>query len=144
MDAALKRRSFDYQIEFGERFIVPTDPLLLSRVLENLVGNAMRYTREGDRISLSARLSEETGATVVMIEDTGPGIDPRELPHIFDPLFRGTRTRNEPGFGLGLSIVKSIVEAHGWDISVRSESGKGTCFTLTLRQSFRHPDGGGA
>jgi signal transduction histidine kinase len=143
MDAVLKRRSFDYRLELRERFIVPADPLLFSRVLENLVGNAMRYTRDGDRIAVSARLSEETGTAVVMVEDTGPGIDPRELSHIFDPLFRGTRTRNEPGFGLGLSIVKSIVEAHGWGISVRSESGKGTCFTLTLRQSFWRPDDGG-
>jgi signal transduction histidine kinase len=139
IDAGLKAKSFDYRLELEERYVVPADPLLFARVLENLVGNAMRYTREGDRIALSASLSEEKDAAVVAVEDTGPGIDPRELPHIFDPLFRGTRTRNEPGFGLGLSIVKSIVEAHGWDISVSSESGKGTRFTLTLRQSFRRP-----
>ncbi len=138
-DAGLQKRSFEHRLDLRERFTVPLDPILFARVLENLVGNAMRYTREGDRIALSARLSEETGAAIVAVEDTGPGIDPRELPHIFDPLFRGTRTRNEPGFGLGLSIVKSIVEAHGWDISVRSDSAKGTCFTLTLRQSFRRP-----
>jgi signal transduction histidine kinase len=140
IDAGLKGRSFDYRLELKERFAITADPLLFARVLENLVGNAMRYTRGGDRISLSTRLCGEEDAAVVEVEDTGPGIDPQELPHIFDPLFRGTRTRNEPGFGLGLSIVKSIVEAHGWDIAVRSESGTGTRFTLTLRQSFRRPE----
>jgi len=66
------------------------------------------------------------------VRDTGPGIPADELPRIFDRLFRGDTSRTERGLGLGLSLVKAIVEAHGGSVEVSSEPGRGSTFTVTL------------
>ncbi len=110
------------------------DEGLVSRALENLIGNAIRYTEAGGRIELSARVAAdgEKGMVRVEVSDTGIGIPEEDIKNIFDPFYRGTNSRREHGFGLGLTTVKSIIESHGWTIRVSSEVGKGTVFTIDI------------
>jgi signal transduction histidine kinase len=132
IDARMSGRRFESRLDIPGECAASADLVLFARVLENLVGNAIRYTRESDRITLSVSEGPTAGHVVMEIRDSGPGIEPKELSLVFEPFFRGTRTRSEPGFGLGLSIVKSIVEAHGWSITADSRIEGGTTFRLTL------------
>lgn len=101
----------------------------LAQVLTNLVGNALKFTPEGGRISLRAEEAEDS--VRITVEDTGPGIAPDDLPRIFDPYWQAGRTARL-GAGLGLTIAKGIVEGHGGSITVMSKPGEGTTFTFTL------------
>jgi signal transduction histidine kinase len=110
-------------------------PDKLSRILDNLVGNALRYTPEGGSVFLEAKL--KGNQVQVEICDTGAGIATKDLPRIFDRFYRGekSRTRNgdkSGGVGLGLAIVKGLIKAHGGDIWVTSELNSGTKFWFTL------------
>jgi two-component system sensor histidine kinase BaeS len=111
---------------------VHVDPERMAQVLGNLVGNALRYTPEGGRITLSAE--RRIGAVHLVVSDTGSGIDPADLPHIFDRFYRGDDARaiSEGESGLGLAIAKSLVEAHGGSISASSRLGEGSVFTIVL------------
>ena len=97
-------------------------------MLENLIGNAMRVTTRG-RIVLAARPT--VGEILFSVTDTGPGIPPEDLPHIFDRFWQA-RTARRGGAGLGLSIVKAIVEAHGGRVWFESKLGAGTTAFFTL------------
>jgi signal transduction histidine kinase len=129
-DAGILKRQFQARIEVSDTEVVSMDEGLFYRALENLIGNAIRYSAEGGRIELAVR--QDSGALVLTVADTGIGIPPEELPHVFDPFYRGSNSRREQGFGLGLTTVKSIVEAHGWSIDVSSTVGQGTTFTIHL------------
>jgi signal transduction histidine kinase len=134
-DAALLGRVIRCKIDLPEPVFIRMDERLVTRALENLVNNALRYTAEGGEIELSARA--EGGAFVVSVSDDGPGISPEDMPRIFEPFYRGSSSRREQGMGLGLSIVKTIVESHGWTIAVspgRDASGspKGVAFVLKV------------
>jgi two-component system sensor histidine kinase BaeS len=111
---------------------VHVDPDRMAQVLGNLVQNAFRHTPEGGEIALSA-VRRENGIEL-RVSDTGGGIAAADLPHIFDRFYRGDRARHsESGeSGLGLAIVRSIIEAHGGSISVESSMGEGSIFTVTL------------
>lgn len=108
----------------------------LERVFQNLVGNAAKHGASGGWIGISARKIEVAGAAVIetRIADKGPGIPPGEQGRIFEPFFRGERARKHQihGSGLGLSLVREIVEAHGGSVSVRSEEKYGTEFCVRL------------
>ena len=108
----------------------------LRQVLANLVDNAVKYTPPGGRIDVSARA--EKAEAVVTVADSGPGIGARDLPRIWDRLYRGDQSRSERGLGLGLSLVKAIVEAHGGRVSVHSAPGAGSRFELRLPAAGRH------
>ncbi len=129
-DARILRREFSAELDVSEELEIPADEPLVSRALENLLGNAIRYTAEGGRITLSGR--RQAQEVQVAIADTGIGIPAEELGRIFDPFYRGTNSRREPGFGLGLSTVKSIIEGHGWRIEVASALERGTVFTIRI------------
>jgi signal transduction histidine kinase len=106
---------------------VLADPDRLDRILANLVGNALKYSQ--DRIVVRAR---PDGAHVhVTVSDRGPGIAPDDLPRVFDRYYRGQRHEGE-GLGLGLYIVRKLVEAHGGRIWAESRPGEGSTFTFTL------------
>jgi signal transduction histidine kinase len=104
----------------------------LALLVRNLVDNAIRYTRPGGRVNVG--LSTRDGQVVLTVEDTGLGIPTRDLPRIFERFYRVDRARSrETGrTGLGLSIVKHIVENHGGTVDVRSELGRGTAFEVRL------------
>jgi signal transduction histidine kinase len=109
---------------------VNVDRTRLEQVAANLLDNAIKYTASGGRVEISAGL--EAGRAVLQVSDTGMGIPADELPRIWDRLFRGDRSRAERGLGLGLSLVKAVVEAHGGTVSVDSEVGRGSTFTVYL------------
>jgi signal transduction histidine kinase len=108
------------------------DRARLTQALANLVDNAVKYTPSGGRITVSAASSDSEVS--VEVADTGIGIAEDELPRIWERLFRGDRSRSERGLGLGLSLVRAIVEAHGGRVDVRSEPGRGSTFTVFLRR----------
>jgi signal transduction histidine kinase len=113
------------------------DPLMMDvqrmgRALNNLVSNALRHTPPEGRVDIHAGLTDD--GVLLSISDTGEGISPDDLPHIFERFYRGekSRSRASGGAGLGLAITRGIVEAHGGSIRVESEPGKGTVFTIVL------------
>jgi signal transduction histidine kinase len=110
---------------------IDIDPNQMAQVIGNLVANAIQYTPEGGRISIG--VGREPQRMWITVEDTGSGIAPEEVDHIFDPFYRGTPTQRFPqGMGLGLAIARDIARAHGGDIHVQSEVGRGSRFTIDL------------
>jgi signal transduction histidine kinase len=114
---------------------IPADPERLTQVITNLVNNALRYTPAGGRVSVAARPA--SNGVELSVSDTGPGIPPEELPHVFDRFWRAEKSRNRAtgGSGLGLAIVKQLVEAHGGQVQVTSQVGAGTQFRIHLPSS---------
>ena len=116
-----------------DQLLVMADRDRIKQVLLNLVGNAIQYTPQGGKVTL--RLREVEGYASMTVSDTGPGIPPEDLPHIFERFYRvdKSRTRSDTtGFGLGLSIACWIVESHDGYIEVESEPGEGTTFCVRL------------
>ena len=113
------------------------DRTRLRQVLGNLVDNAIKYTPAGGAIRLEGARSGE--AVEITVADSGIGIEPGELPRIWERLYRGDRSRSQRGLGLGLSLVKAVVEAHGGHITASSTPGKGSVFTVTLPQQAPEP-----
>jgi len=111
---------------------VGADPQRLEQVLHNLLENAVKFTESGGSIVLRAAVSN--GAMEVRVEDSGQGIPPADLPHIFERFYRAdkARTRELGGTGLGLSIVKHILQLHGGSVTAESKYGKGTAIILHL------------
>ena len=109
-----------------------THPVLMRFLLENLLSNAVKYNRQGGSIRLTAEIKENQ--LHLEVADTGIGISPEHLPHIFTCFYRADPSRNKEiaGNGLGLSVVKTAVEKMQGEITVVSEEGKGTCFHVTL------------
>ncbi|MFP4562581.1 MAG: ATP-binding protein [Spirochaetia bacterium] len=129
-DASVLGRDFYYSIDIADDVTVSADGNLVSRALENLFNNAVRYTEYGDTIWMRAFQGKDE--VTVQIEDSGPGIPKEEVDLIFDAFYRGSRSRREQGFGLGLSIVRSIIHAHTWDIDVQSQPDVGTVFSIHI------------
>ena len=110
--------------------LIQADASRLRRVFANLLGNALKYSGRGTSIVISA---EDLGSELaVRFRDQGRGIEPEELPYLFDPFHRAAGSEGEPGFGLGLATVRAIVEAHGGRVRVESEVGDGSVFTVEL------------
>ncbi len=116
---------------------VYVDPDLWEKIIFNLLSNAFKYTQEGG-IFISVR--ELPGKAQVAVHDTGIGIAAGDLPHLFQRLHRvaQSRARSREGAGLGLALVQELVQAHGGEISVESEPGKGTTFTITIPFGTTH------
>ncbi|HZJ15610.1 MAG TPA: HAMP domain-containing sensor histidine kinase, partial [Chthoniobacteraceae bacterium] len=125
-----EERAVAISIDVPPELSVRADAAALFRVFANLLDNAIKYTPAGGRIRIEAQPRGD--AVEVRFADTGVGIAPEDLPHIWDRLFRGDRSRAERGMGLGLSFVRAIVEAHGGSVSVESQVGTGTIVRLTL------------
>jgi signal transduction histidine kinase len=110
--------------------LIPLDRLQMERVVNNLLDNAIKYTPEGGTIDVSIERQEDRVALVV--RDDGPGIPPQQLPSLFQKYQRAARQGRVDGSGLGLFIVKAIVDAHGGNITVDSSPGKGTAVRVCL------------
>jgi signal transduction histidine kinase len=95
--------------------------------------NALKYTPRGGTVTAS--VEGEPDQVTLLVNDTGPGISARDMPHIFDRFFRGDRSRFRPGAGLGLNLTMAIARAHGGDVKVASAAGKGSTFAMTLPRS---------
>ncbi len=109
------------------------DPLRIRQVLFNLLSNALQHTPEGGKIILSGETG--SGVVVLSVKDTGEGLEPEQLPAVFDRFYRAdkSRSRETGGTGLGLAIVKAIVEAHGGHVEAQSPGkGKGSLFKVFL------------
>jgi signal transduction histidine kinase len=106
------------------------DRVRLEQVAANLLDNALKYTPEGGDVFVD--VGRDGDRATLIVRDTGIGIPEDELPRIWDRLFRGDASRTERGLGLGLSLVKAVVEAHGGSVTVRSQPGRGSTFVVSL------------
>lgn len=116
--------------ETPERFPVQADRIQIDRLLSNLLSNAIKYTPAGGEVRV--RLIAGPGQATLIVEDTGVGIAPEHLPHIFDRFYRVPSADPHKGLGLGLSFVAWIVKAHGGSFHVESQPGRGSRFTITV------------
>jgi signal transduction histidine kinase len=127
-----RERQHDIQVEIVDRPTVIANREHVSQIWINLINNAIKYTPEGGRIVVSLRT--DAGKAVGSVEDSGMGIAEEDLPHLFQEFFRTEQAKASGtlGSGLGLPIVKFIVDSYGGEITVNSELGKGSRFTFTL------------
>jgi signal transduction histidine kinase len=119
----LLRDATDGAVVYGDR-------VRLEQVAANLLDNAVKYTPAGGRVAMD--VGTDGSNAFLRVADTGTGIPADELPLIWNRLFRGDRSRTERGLGLGLSLVRAIIEAHGGTVHVTSEPGHGSTFTVSL------------
>ncbi|PFO09744.1 two-component sensor histidine kinase [Bacillus sp. AFS076308] len=131
---AFKNKGVALKLVCHQTIDLNIDPSRFEQVILNLLDNSLKYSKENTTTYL--RVSEGNETIEITIKDQGIGIPQEDLPYIFDRLYRveKSRSRVTGGFGLGLSIVKQIVEAHGGEISVESQVGHGTSFTINLQQ----------
>ena len=127
-EASIGGRRFERELSAIRGARVPADPVLLTRVFENLVSNALRYSPEGGLVRLSARLT--LPALFIDVDDEGPGVPELERELVFEPFYRGTGNRQ--GHGLGLYIVRTVLRGHGWPIEVSESPLGGARFTITI------------
>jgi PAS domain S-box-containing protein len=127
-----EEKGLDLQLELGERLPVAAEPVNLSRVITNLIDNAVRYTPSGGSITVSTAARQQVA--LIRVSDTGIGIDASDQQHIFERFYRADNARREDpgGTGLGLAIVHKIVTRHGGHIEVQSAVGAGTTFAVYL------------
>jgi two-component system OmpR family sensor kinase len=120
--------------------LVNGEPDRLKQVMLNLVDNAIRHTPQGGQITVSAVDDPTRGEVRMEVRDTGPGIDPKDLPHIFDRFYRGdaSRARATGNTGLGLAIARAILQAHSGTITAESVPGEGAIFRVVLPGTGKH------
>jgi signal transduction histidine kinase len=116
--------------------VVDGDRTRLEQVAANLIDNAVKYTPAGGRVDVE--IGREDHSAFLRVRDTGPGIPAHELPHVWERLFRGDSSRAERGLGLGLSLVRAVVEAHGGTVNVMSELQRGSTFAVSLPSANPH------
>ncbi len=138
-EEALRAKNLATVVEIDAATSVDVNAAALAIVLSNLIDNAVRYTNNGQ-----IRIAWENGRLIV--EDTGCGIAEHALPHVFERFYRGGEPASDArGFGLGLAIVRKICERYGWEVTIESQSGRGTRLSLHLKANgedrFESPDG---
>lgn len=124
------KKKINIKINLPENTPIIMNKKLLTRALENIFSNALRYTDENDEINISSYRNKEF--IYCEIADTGHGIKKEDLSHIFDLFYRASKSRQEKGIGIGLAVVKNIIDIHEWEIFVDSEPGKGTSFKIRI------------
>jgi signal transduction histidine kinase len=130
--AASKQQTLQAHVHFPRLPDIVLNPMLIREAMENLIGNAIKYTPEGGVIEVSASLAH--GRVHFRVKDNGIGIPPEAIPRLFEAFYRVKRVGAEKtdGRGLGLNLVKTIIERHGGEVTVESEEGKGSTFGFSL------------
>jgi signal transduction histidine kinase len=133
-DLALKEKEIQLHFDCPQETELNIDPERFQQVVVNLLDNALKYSKSETEISVLVR--EQPKKVMITFKDQGIGIPPDDLPYVFDKLYRveKSRSRKSGGYGLGLSIVKEIVEAHGGEVAIKSGVGKGTTVEILLRK----------
>lgn len=134
-----EEKEIEIATDIEEDVLIENDAELLSLVWNNLFSNAMKFTDNGGRVSLTLKSEDEW--TVVQVSDTGCGISPDIGRHIFEKFYQGDTSHATQGNGLGLALVKRVVDIVGGDISVSSELGNGSIFTVKLRKNTHEIQG---
>jgi two-component system, sensor histidine kinase and response regulator len=125
------RKNIEITTTFEESLpMINGDALSLSEVFVNIIGNAIKYSPDGSKVDLKAQ--RQGDMILVSIKDSGVGIAPEDIPHIFEGFYRGQSGKATAGHGIGLAVSRQIVDAHGGSINVESELGKGTTFVVSL------------
>lgn len=127
-----EEKNITIHVESENEIIVNADLMLLSRMITNLIDNAVQYGRKGGYINIDIYKDKEAKNAVILVVDDGIGIAQNDLPFIFDRFYRVDKSRTQSGSGLGLSFVDFIVKLHKGRITVDSHLGKGTCFKIEL------------
>ena len=125
-------KELEIEADIEEDVTVEADGHLLSLVWNNLLSNAIKFTDDGGKISVSLKTSGPMA--IVKVADTGCGIDRETGKHIFEKFYQGDTSRATRGNGLGLALVRRVVEIVGGNISVESQVGKGSVFTIEIRR----------
>ena len=131
-ESTWEKKEIEIDTDIEEEVFVRSDPELLTLVWNNLFSNALKFTEPGGTVSL--RLKSNGGFAIVQVSDTGCGISPEVGAHIFEKFYQGDTSHAIQGNGLGLALVKRIVDITGGDISVSSEVGEGSTFTVKIRR----------
>lgn len=136
MDLANQGIGLSFYNYTADDTLIIADPKQLKRVIDNIIGNAVKYRRADTPLSISMRVRDVGDFIQVEIEDNGMGIAKEDLPYIFDRSFRADRSRNtgKPGSGIGLAIVKKIINDHGGQIWATSKLNEGTVFYFVIRK----------
>jgi two-component system OmpR family sensor kinase len=129
LEALAKEKDIEVRMSLASEEDVNIDPQRAREVLTNLLSNALRYTPRGGQVQIRLTEAEAERSVTISVEDNGPGIESVGLPHIFDRFYKSS---DSGGMGLGLSIAKYLVEAHGGKIWADSEVGKGTKISFTI------------
>ena len=127
-----EKKNLEINTDVEEEVMVDTDAELLALVWNNLFSNAVKFTDPGGKLFLS--LKSEGDYAIVQVTDTGCGIPPEVGRHIFEKFYQGDTSHASQGNGLGLALVKRVIDIVGGDISVSSQVGKGSTFTVKLRR----------
>jgi signal transduction histidine kinase len=133
-DAAMMERRFSFIAPGGEGIMVSIDMKAAGRAFRNLFANAVRYTAKGGEIRFELDYAEGAAGGVLLasLTDDGIGVAPEDRDSIFEPFFRGKNAAGRGGSGLGLAVVKNVIESHGWRIACVSAPDKGARFTVTI------------
>jgi signal transduction histidine kinase len=131
--ARARQSGMTLRVDAAPGLRVPIGEQLLEVVIGNVVDNALKYAGEGAEVEVDVR--GRAGEVEVAVSDTGVGIAPEHLPHVFERFFRGEQSRSSPGSGLGLAVVKHIVEAHGGRARAESRAGEGAVVRLVLPEA---------
>ena len=118
--------------------IIEADTNRLHRVFANILGNALKFSKEKSKVTITTHVTDQD--VIIKFIDRGTGIDPRDIPYIFEPFHRGQNQKKSEGYGLGLAAVKAIVEGHGGRVFVESKLGKGSIFTVVLPKDRKAED----
>lgn len=138
LSPAFQEKKLHFNVHCEEGLALMADAARLEQILMNLLNNALSYCSSGDVISVIAKGQDDL--VTILVKDTGKGIPKKDLPHIFERFYRVEKSRSRAlgGVGLGLSIVKELVQAHGGEITAQSKENKGTTFILTFKGVKKH------
>lgn len=130
---AFLERNMNLEVVCPPNIMLRADPLRLEQIIFNLLDNSMKYSHEGSKILL--KVWNYKKSIHILIQDNGKGIPEKDIPYIFNRLYRvdKSRSRSLGGMGIGLAIVKELVYAHGGEIDVKSQEKVGTTFQITFK-----------